>query len=1198
MNEGSLMKTKLLCLVVLIYAGTLMAGVNFSYTLAQPMVQETPSGITLSLDGAQLMGEPGDPALPRFGVKLLLPEGNEAISISVKRYQPVSYQLKAKIAALQPQYPLSWDKEIIPIQANPDIYTSEEAYPKANYETLSTHYLSGHPIAFSAVSPFEYYPLRDELVFYQNISVEIEYAPSARALAAQRLLKKDAFVQKRLMQSVDNAAPQYAATREAGFEYLMIVDAEKIANWQPLVDYYQGIGMSVEIKTVADILAASTGADTQEKIRNFIISYYEANPLRYVLLGGDTDVIPHRGFYVNMGNGGESDSDIPADMYYSCLDGTWNDDNDSNWGEVYETDLTPELAVGRICYNSDLEIANQIYKIVTYQMIPVVESIESALFVGEWLWDGPTWGGDYMDEMIGGSSNHGYTTVGVPSDWDISTMYDRTYGAEESWGPSDIRPLLSNGPNLVNHLGHSNTTYNMRLSNSQVSSSSIVNAGDFENFSIYFTQGCYAGSFDNRNTYPGSYTEDSITEKLTSISTAAAAMISHSRYGWGMQGSTDGASQYLHREYIDAIFGENINEVGYTLVDSKIDNIPFITNQAVMYWVDYETNLFGCPAMMIWSDTPQNISVNLPSQWLVGLNQYTIQSDVPGARLVLKQDQNIFYEGIANDAGIFNVHLLESLNPGTYQVYITAPNYYPYQASVYVTASEMPYIICNDISFADNDAVYHTGEEVGISLWVKNVGMVDQQNTGTLSLSSASENIQIIDGILDFSALSAADSIYIEDAFQILITGCFADHAQASLTFTASYDDYETESFARLTLAAPVLSVPTYNVSFPNSFVMPGDQVQISFSLLNNGSGTAFSPMMLLFSNNPAATTSVYDLSLPPVVPGNEMNVPNAFSVQIAEDASDSELINIGYMLTAENGNVVEGVFSIHVGMLNYSFEPDAQNWTSTQLDNNFVDQWHRSNSQNHTDDGLYAMKFGGTGSAQYASSSYGALMSPEVSITANSKFRFYHKMDAEDHDDNPSQAWDGGMVQMSLNGGTWQQISPVGGYPHTIYSNPASPFASGTPVFSGQFDWTEAVFELGEVSGTARFRFVFGSDAYVSGDGWYIDDVLIESLPSDSQDEYLVHKPVTLLPNYPNPFNPNTSISFSLPEADMVSLEIFNIKGQRVRVLARGEMPAGSSTMNWNGKDDSGVSVASGVYFYRLKTSKSVLNRKMMLMK
>ncbi|HCX60461.1 MAG TPA: hypothetical protein DG355_07340, partial [Candidatus Cloacimonas sp.] len=202
--------------------------------------------------------------------------------------------------------------------------------------------------------------------------------------------------------------------------------------------------------------------------------------------------------------------------------------------------------------------------------------ITTAAFAGEWLWDGPTWGGDYMDEMIGGSSAHGYTTVGVPADWDITTLYDRTYGYSDAWGSSEIKPFLSEGANLVNHLGHSNTTYCMRLSNNNVTESGITNNGQTENYSIYFSQGCYAGSFDNRETSAGSYTADCISEKYTSIATSAAGMISHSRYGWGMQGSTNGASQYFHREYIDAIFGENIHELGYTLVDSKIDNIPFI----------------------------------------------------------------------------------------------------------------------------------------------------------------------------------------------------------------------------------------------------------------------------------------------------------------------------------------------------------------------------------------------------------------------------------------------------------------------------------------------------------------------------------------------------------------------------------------------------------------------------------------------
>jgi hypothetical protein len=1192
------MKAAFLCFVALISASMLLASVNHSYNLSQPTIQESESGVSINLEGAQSWGEPGMPDLPWFGVKLLLPVGNEASSLLVKRSLPVTYRLDSIVSPLQQQYPLSQKEIAAPTAPNPAIYQSETAFPKESHNTLSTHFLSGHPIAFTAVSPFEYFPTRNELIFYQVIEVEVSYQATARAQDAASLLKQDAFVQKRLQQSVDNPVPQYHGTRDEGIEYLMIVDAEKFDNWQPLADYYDGIGMNVFMKSISDISSTTDGADTQEKLRNYIISIYESNPLRFVLLGGDTDVIPHRGFYVNMGGGSESDDDIPADMYYSCLDGNWNTDGDALWGEPMEADLAPELAIGRICYNSDLEIANQIYKIVTYQMIPVEDSIKSSLFIGEWLWEGPTWGGDYMDEMIGGADIHGYSTVGVPTDWDISTLYDRTYGAEESWGPAQVRPLLSQGFNLVNHLGHSNTTYNMRMSNSQATSTTITNDGAAQNFSIYFTQGCYAGSFDNRNTNAGSYTSDSITEKLTALPTAAAAMISHSRYGWGMQGSTNGASQYFHRQYIDAIFGEDIHEVGYTLVDSKIDNIPFITNQPVMYWVTYETNLFGCPAMMVWSDTPQQITVNLPSQWLVGLTQYTVQTDAPGARLQIKANGQSYHDSYADAGGVFTVNLLESLSPGTYQLYITAPNFYPYQNTIYVTASQMPYVVCSDFTYNDDDGLLHTNELVNIGFTVKNVGLVDQANPGTVSLSSDSDNIQIIDGSLSFNALAAGDSLFYDDAFQIRIVGSFPDHSQANLVFQSDFDDYQTQSYSRITLAAPLLSLDSYTVSGPNSYIMPGDTAQVSFSIHNNGSGSAFSPLMILFQNSPEATTSVYDVPIPPISFGETMNVPFAFEVQISDTAEIGSLLSVGYMLSAENGNVVEGLFNIHIGMLNYGFEPDMQNWTNAQLNNNFIDQWHRSDSRNNTPGGEYSMKFGATGTGQYAANAYGALISPEVMITPNSRLRFHHWMDAEDHDTNPSSAWDGGMVQMSLNGGSWTQITPVGGYPYQIYNNPASPFVAGTSVYSGQFGWTEAVFELGDSSGAARFRFVFGSDGYVGGEGWFIDDILFETDPVSNPDAMQVPHILTLSPNFPNPFNPSTNISFALPMADHARLEIFNLKGQRVKLLLDARMPAGMSTVTWDGKDESGRTVASGVYFYRLHTNKQSLSRKMMLMK
>ncbi|HEX5131331.1 MAG TPA: FlgD immunoglobulin-like domain containing protein [Candidatus Krumholzibacteria bacterium] len=85
---------------------------------------------------------------------------------------------------------------------------------------------------------------------------------------------------------------------------------------------------------------------------------------------------------------------------------------------------------------------------------------------------------------------------------------------------------------------------------------------------------------------------------------------------------------------------------------------------------------------------------------------------------------------------------------------------------------------------------------------------------------------------------------------------------------------------------------------------------------------------------------------------------------------------------------------------------------------------------------------------------------------------------------------------------------------------------------------------------------------------------------------------------NYPNPFNPQTSIAFSLKERGLVSLNIYNVAGERVRTLADTEFGTGPHTKVWDGRNDAGQPVSSGVYFYQLVTSRFTQTRKMVLLK
>ncbi|MDD3536531.1 MAG: FlgD immunoglobulin-like domain containing protein, partial [Candidatus Cloacimonetes bacterium] len=91
----------------------------------------------------------------------------------------------------------------------------------------------------------------------------------------------------------------------------------------------------------------------------------------------------------------------------------------------------------------------------------------------------------------------------------------------------------------------------------------------------------------------------------------------------------------------------------------------------------------------------------------------------------------------------------------------------------------------------------------------------------------------------------------------------------------------------------------------------------------------------------------------------------------------------------------------------------------------------------------------------------------------------------------------------------------------------------------------------------------------------------------------------LVLQQNYPNPFNPSTTIQYSLPKAARLRLDIFNVKGQLVKTLVNGEMPAGTHSIVWNGRDMKNKAVATGVYFYRISSPKEgSITKKMMLMK
>lgn len=92
--------------------------------------------------------------------------------------------------------------------------------------------------------------------------------------------------------------------------------------------------------------------------------------------------------------------------------------------------------------------------------------------------------------------------------------------------------------------------------------------------------------------------------------------------------------------------------------------------------------------------------------------------------------------------------------------------------------------------------------------------------------------------------------------------------------------------------------------------------------------------------------------------------------------------------------------------------------------------------------------------------------------------------------------------------------------------------------------------------------------------------------------------KPLTLYQNYPNPFNPSTTITFFLPERSHVKLALFDVQGKLVRTLVNETKETGKNVMGWDGRNDLGRTVGSGVYYCRLVVGKDILTKKLVVIR
>lgn len=390
--------------------------------------------------------------------------------------------------------------------------------------------------------------------------------------------------------------------------YVIITAGQFTAPMQRLAWYKNSIGCRTEVMLIDDILAIYTGRDEAEQLRNYLIQFY-ADGGSYVLMAGDASALPIRyAYHRAVDEAPELYLQQVCDLYFADLTGEWDVDNDNVWGERThdQADLTPELMVGRLPFNTIEQFDNYVDKLIAYETEPGEgdrEYLNRAFFFSS----------DQMRDYSGGGQ-HARIALAYPDNFDIDTIS----GVEVTRGddpnphnalPRDLEDVLSDGYGIVNILAHgTGSLFEVRTSGYNhwpktrfTTDTALNNNGVISNLapngktSLYYSLSCDNGAFDYD--YTG-FSPNFVVTTLAQPKSGAVAFVANSRWGWV------GSSHLMQRVFFDSLFAHPGRPAVAAMYESKL-RYYYVRD------VVYGQNFYGDPTLVVYDDVPSVLDVEV-----------------------------------------------------------------------------------------------------------------------------------------------------------------------------------------------------------------------------------------------------------------------------------------------------------------------------------------------------------------------------------------------------------------------------------------------------------------------------------------------------------------------------------------------------------------------------------------------------------
>jgi hypothetical protein len=1143
---------------------------------------------------------------------------------------------------------------------DPEIYSWNRPYPEYTIRTGGTGNMNGYRIAHVEMFPVRYIPSQQRLQLATSVTYEIEYEENrvANDIATDR--QRDVFgnTVRRIVknpQDVVRFAPQVQKSMGSrslppgDFEYVVIsappVDTvfERFAAWKTKK------GMRATVVNVSWISSNYTGYDLQEKIRNFIIDAKDTWGTIYFLLGGSGDyrtsgqnIVPTRKARYTYAGGPDGDS-LPSDLYYGDLDGNWDLNGNHVYGEIADdVDMYADVYVGRASVYNVAMAQNFVSKVLTYEKNPPISYLKKMLLPTAILWS------SYEERPMQDS-----IARMTPVDWVDGKLYERNGTLSRQW----MIDSMNVGYGMGHWVGHGDEN-GIYMGTPYLTSSDAQNLVNGDRQGIANSIACMTGGWD---LVPGGdcFAEHLVNRVGGGL--VAAIMNSRYGYGAYVTGVgyVPGPSERIDTSFYYNVLLADMFHIGEAHSVAK-DAWVYYADSGYQYdmtrWCIYELNLIGDPEMPLWTDVPQNLAVSFPGVIPVGSQNVNVvvtsnSSPVSNALVCLQKGNETYGSGYTDGTGLATLSI-EPITPGIMYITVTALNHYPYEDSLMVQPSNYAYVTYLKCTISDpapggnDNNELNPGESAQIPVWVRNWGQ--NQGNGIIGVISTENSYATLsDTIKNFGDIAANDSAYTgADGFDVAISSACPNNNSIMFTLTCS-DNVDSTWISQfsLTVYAPILTYQEYSVVGGNGILEPGETADIVVTLENGGGAAAMNVSATLLSSSSLITINDDAGSFGTIQPGNTgTNAADPFNITASASAAYGALVDCE--LVVEAGLYVDtldfvlaigesvpsdtGYYYVYYsgGLHTYApifdwFEiaPPGPGVIVSEITNEDADTVtvslpfaFRYYGTDYNSVGLCSNGFLEMGGSTYrfgANTGIPAVGGPRAMIAA-----FWDDLDPSLYGDI-YQYYDAANHRWVLE---FYDVAHYGasGDRETFQVILLDPLYYPTPTGDG-----EIVVQY--LNGMAQPGATFGIENYVQDVGiqYYFDGlyhqwatVVTDSFalryttyPPDyvGIEEYakLTSVPVrtSLAQIAPNPFSDQVQIRFSILDTGnsmkQPTLRIYDAAGRLVKSFnLESSIKNQESVCIWDGRDEQGRRVASGIYFVRLDTEDYQSIQKTVLLK